>query len=144
MSYYYVTHPNLDLSATVSAPTTDKARTTFLDFMERTGRASRKVRQQLRRNLVAERISAPEEVNADVHLKYNYVDGEELGGERIQVAYAPPEEEELEEGEFELGGEEPEEEEGEEEGEEVEEIEGETEEVGASMSPIARLSLGED
>lgn len=87
MSYYYVTHPNVDFSATVKAPTTDKARTTFLDYLERTGRANRKTRQQLRHNLVAERIDAPEEVNADVNLKYAYIDGDD--GEVAQVAYAP-------------------------------------------------------
>ena len=42
MSYYYVTHPNVDFSATVKAPSTDKARTTFLDYLERSGKRAKR------------------------------------------------------------------------------------------------------
>ena len=84
---YYVTHPNMDFSATVKAPSTDKARTTFLDYLERSGKAYRKDRQQIRRNTLAERIEFPEEVDADVALSYNYTgeNGEEE--QVIQVGY---------------------------------------------------------
>lgn len=93
MSVYYVTYPNLDISATVTAPSTDKARTTFLDWLERTGRMSRKNRQRLRRHLVAERLEFPEEVEADVRLNYQYDGGEaEEELEPVRVAHeAPPE-----------------------------------------------------
>ena len=87
MSYYYVTHPNMDFSATVKAPSTDKARTTFLDYLERSGKASRKDRQLIRKNTVADRIEFLEEVDADVSLSYNYTgeNGEEE--QVIQVGY---------------------------------------------------------
>jgi len=92
MSVYFVTYPNMDISATVTAPSTDKARTTFLDWLERTGRISRKNRQQLRRHLVAERLEFPEEVDADVRLNYQY-DGEAVEElEPVRVAHeVPPE-----------------------------------------------------
>jgi len=95
MSTYYVTYPNMDISAVVTAPSTDKARTTFLDWLERTGRMSRKNRQRLRRDLVAERLEFPEEVDADVRLNYQYDGVEEQEYEPIQVARElPPEFEE--------------------------------------------------
>lgn len=89
MSYYYVTHPNIDFSATVKAPSTDKARTTFLDYLERTGRANRKYRQNIRRNTVAERIEFPEEVDTDVTLNYDYTGSNGDSEETIQVGYVP-------------------------------------------------------
>ena len=88
MSYYYVTHPNMDFSATVKAPSTDKARTTFLDYLERSNKAHRKDRQFIRRNTVADRIEFPEEVNADVALSYNYTGENGIEEEQvIQVGY---------------------------------------------------------
>jgi len=90
MSYYYVAHPNVDFSATVKAPSTDKARTTFLDYLERSGKASRKNRQQIRRNTVAERIEFPEEVDTDVTLYYDYTGSSNGEGEQIiQAEYNP-------------------------------------------------------
>ena len=88
MSYYYVTHPNMDFSATVKAPSTDKARTTFLDYLERSGKAYRKDRQLIRRNTVADRIEFPEEVDSDVSLSYNYTGENGIEEEQvIQVGY---------------------------------------------------------
>lgn len=72
MTYYYVTHPNLGISATVTAPTTEKARTTFLDYLERAGKIRRAHRGYLRENMVAEKISSPESVMSDVQLDYRY------------------------------------------------------------------------
>ncbi len=72
MPYYYVTHPNLGFSATIEAPSTEKARTVYLDYMERKGRVSRSSRQDLRRNMVADRIADPGEVYADISLAYGY------------------------------------------------------------------------
>ncbi len=69
---YYVTHPELGFSATVSAPTTEKARTTFLDYLERNGKAKRSERHILRRNMVVERLKDPNEVSTDVTLHYGY------------------------------------------------------------------------
>lgn len=131
MSYYYVAHPNEDFSATVSAPSTDKARTTFLDYLERTGRASRANRQSIRRHLIAERIDAPEEVEADVNLHYNYLNGGYDEGQP-QVAFG---------GRYE--GEEPLEE-GEDEGENLSEERQPEEEPESAVSdtPIGRLATG--
>ena len=72
MADYYVTHPNLNLSAIVHAPTTEKARTTFLDYLERSGQLSRSTRQRLRASMVAERVDDPFGLDADVELNYGY------------------------------------------------------------------------
>lgn len=69
---YYVTHPNLDFSAKVDAPSTEKARTTFLDYLERNGVISRRRRQYVRENMVAEKLEHPETVDADIELSYGY------------------------------------------------------------------------
>ena len=85
MPYYYVTHPNMNFSATIEAPSTEKARTTYLDYLERQGMLSRSRRQELRKNMVADRIIDPGEVMADVTLSYGYQ----------ETRFAPMEKEEL-------------------------------------------------
>ena len=72
MSVYYVTHPNIGVSATVYAPSTEKARTTFLDYLERSGRLSRAMRSSLRVNMVAEKMEDPGGVISDLELHYEY------------------------------------------------------------------------
>lgn len=74
MASYYVTHPNLGISALVDAPSTDKARTTFMDYLERQGQMFRVDRQRWRRNMVAERMEDPDSVSADIRLYYGYSD----------------------------------------------------------------------
>lgn len=69
---YYVTHPNLETTALIHAPATEKARTTFLDYLERGGQISRADRQYWRRNMVAEKMDDPYDVTADVELYYGY------------------------------------------------------------------------
>ncbi|KKN16920.1 hypothetical protein LCGC14_0971250 [marine sediment metagenome] len=100
MTTYYVTHPNLGFSATVEAPSTEKARTAFLDYLERQGKISRSRRQDLRRNMVADRIADPGEVMADVNLAYGYseasaprfVGHREFGGvEEVEAPFVPEE-----------------------------------------------------
>ena len=137
MSYYYVAHPNLEYSATVKAPSTDKARTTYLDFLERSGRASRKNRQQLRKNTIADRIEFPEEVDSDVTLYYDYTgSGNGEGNEEpIQVGYEPRVETAEEYDEEEEYGPEPEPT----EPMPVEQIE---REQGIEDTPIGKMSLG--
>lgn len=106
MTYYYVTHPNLDISATVTAPTTEKARTTFLDYLERAGKIRRAHRGYLRENMVAERISSPGSVMSDIELDYRYQEAYEPAfrlGEEPEVEARPlqhpfPHDEEEEEG----------------------------------------------
>jgi hypothetical protein len=71
---YYVTHPNLEISALVEAPTTDKARTTYLDWMERSSHIQRRDRQYWRRSMIAERLDYPEDVTVDIELNYGYED----------------------------------------------------------------------
>jgi len=63
----------MDVSATVDAPTTEKARTTFLDYLERGGKIRRRDRQAWRKNMVAERLRDGNEVFSDVRLDYDYV-----------------------------------------------------------------------
>ncbi len=75
MSSYYVAHPNLSLTALIDAPSTEKARTTFLDYLERRGQVARADRQYWRKNMVAEKMADPSEVQADVELHYGYQEG---------------------------------------------------------------------
>lgn len=72
---YYVTHPNLSVTALIDAPSTEKARTTFLDYLERRNLISRTDRQYWRRNMVAERMTDAADVQADVELHYGYQEG---------------------------------------------------------------------
>ena len=72
MPFYYVTHPSLGFTAVIDAPSTEKARTTYLDYLERQGRVPRSERQHLRRNMVASRILDPGEVTVDINLAYGY------------------------------------------------------------------------
>ena len=69
---YYVTHPLVGVTATVYAPSSEKARTTYLDFLERSGRIRRNVRKLLRSNLVAQHLDAGTSVPTDVTLNYTY------------------------------------------------------------------------
>ncbi len=85
MPIYYVTHPNVNITAKVSAPATEKARTVFLDYLERQGKAPRKLRQVLRRNMVAERLEDPDTITADIDLSYSY------GQEESQELFRPSE-----------------------------------------------------
>lgn len=70
MRTYYITAPGLNIDAKVTAPSTEKARTEFLDFLERTGRIHRRDRQTLRRVMATQRLENPYEVSADVELSY--------------------------------------------------------------------------
>lgn len=70
---YYMMHPALGLTAVVYAPSTEKARTTFLDWLERNGHIRREDRHTYRRGLVTERIDDPN-TPADVVLHYGYRD----------------------------------------------------------------------
>jgi hypothetical protein len=70
---YYVMHPALGVTAVVHAPSTEKARTTFLDWLERNGHMKRMDRQQLRKNMVAKRLE-DSNVQSDVILHYGYQD----------------------------------------------------------------------
>jgi len=70
---YYVTHPAVGRTAVVYAPSTEKARTTFLDWLERNNLMRRADRQILRRNMVAQRLEDPN-MPADVVLHYGYQD----------------------------------------------------------------------
>ncbi len=71
MSAYYVTHPMMDKTAVVYAPSTEKARTTFLDWLERNGLMDRRQRQVLRRDMIAKRLEDPN-IPVDVELNYGY------------------------------------------------------------------------
>jgi hypothetical protein len=60
------------VAAVVYAPSTEKARTTYLDWLERNGYMNRADRQAYRRNMVAERLEDPQGVSSDVVLHYGY------------------------------------------------------------------------
>jgi hypothetical protein len=70
---YYVTHPSIPLTATVDAPTTEKARTTFLDFLERSGTINRRDRRQVRKSIITKLMDPNEPIAVDIALYYNYV-----------------------------------------------------------------------
>lgn len=72
MKAYYVTHPLVGLTATIYAPTSEKARTAYLDYLERTGRIRRSVRKLLRSNLVAQHMESSTAMPSDVTLDYSY------------------------------------------------------------------------
>jgi len=74
MIEYFVTHPELDISALVRAPSTEKARTTYLDYLERRGIIHRSSRGYYRENMIAERMNESYPVQADVELSYGYSD----------------------------------------------------------------------
>lgn len=85
MPYYSVSHPQLEVTATVEAPSSEKARTTFLDYLERTGKAKRNQRQLLRQAMATKRIVDGSEGYSDLELHYEYehipeVDILQLGG----------------------------------------------------------------
>jgi len=69
---YYVMHPSLGATAVVYAPATEKARTTFLDWLERNHLMKRSDRQQIRKDMVAQKLDDPN-VQSDVVLHYDYV-----------------------------------------------------------------------
>lgn len=75
MSYYYTTHPNLSVTALIDAPSTEKARTTFLDYLERRNLISRADRQYWRKNMITKRMEDPRDLQADVELNYGYQEG---------------------------------------------------------------------
>lgn len=68
---YYVMHPTLGITAVVHAPTTEKARTTFLDWLERNRYILRRDRHSFRRNMSTKRLEDPN-VQSDVVLHYGY------------------------------------------------------------------------
>jgi len=75
----------MGIRAVVYAPSTEKARTTFLDWLERTERIPRGDRHRWRRNMIAERLEYPEEVESDITLQYRY------GYEEVAPGSAPSE-----------------------------------------------------
>ena len=93
MSSYSVSHPQLDITATVYAPSSEKARTTFLDYLERTGKVKRSQRQLLRRAMATKKLEEGSEGYSDLELHYEYEsipeEGifqlEEPSGEAIEV-----------------------------------------------------------
>jgi len=82
---YYVMHPTLGVTAVVHAPSTEKARTTFLDWLERNNHIRREDRHAYRRNMVAERLE-DEHTPSDVVLHYGYQD---TGPTRYSVGDRP-------------------------------------------------------
>ena len=129
-SVYWVEHPNMGVRAVVYAPSTEKARTTFLDWLERTERIPRGDRHRWRRNMIAERLEYPEEVESDITLQYRYGYEEVAPGpapsEVVPVEVTPKPEEALPM-EASVAGEEP---------------PLVVEEQQPRLSPIARASLG--
>ena len=87
---YYVTHPNFSLSGLVTAPSTDKARTTFLDWLERNEHIERADRQYWRRDMIASRAEDPVSLSADVVLHYGYEDAGDFVAPTPSVPVAAP------------------------------------------------------
>lgn len=92
MPIYFVEHPSIDVTAKINAPSTEKARTVYLDYLERNGLAGRWQRRQLRENMIAKLLKRPEDVSADLDLDYGY---EEVGAAEFSlpesyVSVVPP------------------------------------------------------
>lgn len=94
---YYVTHPLLEDTAVVYAPATEKARTTFLDWLERKDIIPRSSRQYYRKDMVAERLEDPN-VPADVILHYDFEDVP--APSRLGSLFGPREEEKMSDEEY--------------------------------------------
>ncbi|MBU2051264.1 MAG: hypothetical protein KKH61_20145, partial [Gammaproteobacteria bacterium] len=77
------------------APSTEKARTVFLDYLERQGTILRGQRNLLRDNMVASRLDSPESVLSDVELHYELVHREVPYQDIGRVQLPEPEREEL-------------------------------------------------
>lgn len=71
---YFTMHPTLGITGVVYAPSTEKARTTFLDWLERNGHIKRTDRQAFRKNMGAQRLDDTN-VPSDVVLHYGYAEG---------------------------------------------------------------------
>ena len=70
---YYVMSPLVEgVTALISAPSTEKARTTFLDYLERTGYIRRSQRQSYRHKIIAEKVDDPTGMGATVELSYDF------------------------------------------------------------------------
>lgn len=75
MNTYYLSHPQIEQTAVVEAPSTETARTTFLDYLERNSIISRRQRQSLRKDMIAHRVDDPSEFQPDITLSYGYTEG---------------------------------------------------------------------
>jgi len=71
---YYIEFPEKQVSAIVDAPSTDKARTAFLDTLERKGIIYRGIRGQVRSSLVVDNIDSIEGINPTYIINYSYGD----------------------------------------------------------------------
>ena len=70
MPTYLASHPEIGLTAQVEAPSTRKARTTYLDYLSRNQLIDWRTRQSYRENIPVKRID-PGEVDVDVELSYS-------------------------------------------------------------------------
>jgi hypothetical protein len=77
MALYYISHPSVEQKASVEAPSTDKARTTFLDWLERQNLIRRGDRQLIREGLMTKRLKDGETFPVDVELSYDFEDAGE-------------------------------------------------------------------
>jgi len=92
MATYYVFHPNVEVTAEVEAPDTKKARTTYLDYLARSGRISWDQRGNLRDGIKIDQMQ-PGEMQTSVALNYSR-DAEPE--EEMELPGPPPELEEYE------------------------------------------------
>ena len=72
MNTYFLMSPSLGATAIVEAPSTDKARTAFLDYLERTGAIPRTQRRSSRRSIATKRLTDSAGVIADIRIPYDY------------------------------------------------------------------------
>ena len=86
---YVVTNPSVQgVVALVNAPSTEKARTTYLDFLERSQGLDRNLRSQLRTSTLTKRIEDGSGINFTVELDYGYRNPEpvvQLGAEGVPL-----------------------------------------------------------
>jgi hypothetical protein len=73
MAYYYITHPDIPVKASVEAPTTEKARTVYLDYLERHRIVRRSQRQSLRPLMILKRMDSRDEILTDITLSYGMI-----------------------------------------------------------------------
>lgn len=74
MPTYFVASTELEQTAEVEAPTPRKARTTFLDYLERGDEIDRNQRQMIRETMATKKVR-PGSTGADIRLDYDMRDG---------------------------------------------------------------------
>lgn len=90
MPVYFTYHPEVGLQAQITAPTTRKARTTYLDYLYRNDLIPWRGRQEIKKSIIVDQITAGE-VPVDLELTYRTGESPGLVGEDQTQSLDPSE-----------------------------------------------------